>query len=98
MGPQRRAIAVVALAGFLSCAAWSAGLMPSLCCSETCDPCPILLSKGTAVPASSKADTLLAPAPSSGYPFVLPPAGVPATIASQLPVFPSHGFRRPMRN
>ena len=42
-----RAVGLVALLGFLAITAWSAGLVPSSCCSASCERCPTTFCKGT---------------------------------------------------
>ncbi|MET0619338.1 MAG: hypothetical protein ABW056_03615 [Thermoanaerobaculia bacterium] len=89
---------MAALAGFLACAALSAGLMPSVCCSESCEPCPVVFCKSTPAASSQKVDTAHALPPASNHPFLLLAAAPPAATVAQIPAFLSHEFRRPMRN
>ena len=100
MNPRRMAFGVTALVGFLACTALSAGLLPALspCCSDSCEPCPIVICKSTPASPSSKVDAAHA----------LPFAGLvrfvdfaaPAAILSlgRIPTSLPPEFRRPMRS
>ena len=100
MKPQRRAIGVAALVGFLACTSWSAGLVPSLsaCCSTSCEPCPVVICKSTAVSTSLKADAAYALPPSGFSKVEQPFAAAPIATLAQIPAFLPPEFRRPMRN
>jgi hypothetical protein len=91
-------LGLAALAGFLACAALSAGLMPSLCCSESCEPCPVVFCKSTPAASSQKVDTAYGLPPASVQPFLLLAAAPASSTLAQIPNFLSHEFRRPMRN
>ena len=95
---QRKVVGLAALAGFLACTAWSAGLVPSACCSESCEPCPIILCKSTAVNTSQKVDIAQPLAPSILDHFRLTEAAAPIATLAQIPSSLRPEFRRPMRN
>jgi hypothetical protein len=89
---------LAALAGFLSCMAWSARLAPIACCGKSCDPCPILLAKSDLAGTSQKVDIHHALLPAA-FPLFQPAlTSTPGLIEAQIPGFLPHEFRRPMRN
>ena len=100
MNRQRMALGVGALVGFLACTALSAGLMPALspCCSDACEPCPIVICKSTPASPSSKVDVAhaLPPAP-FGHVVNLPSSAAIVSL-TRIPAFLAPEFRRPMRN
>jgi hypothetical protein len=95
---HRRLVGLTVLVGFLAIASWSAGFVPSPCCSPACDPCPVMFGKGAAAESSPKV-SIAAPAILSGEGTRLIPAA-PNTVetVTRIASFLPHEFRRPMRN
>lgn len=98
MSARRRAVGLTALIGFLAVTAWAAGIVPSNCCSATCESCPITFCKGTAADASPKVDLAPAPAPNVALVRFGESAMLAPEVLLSIPHFQSHAFRRPMRN
>jgi len=95
---SRRLVGLTALVSFLAIAAWSAGFVPSPCCSPACDPCPVMFGKGAAAESSPKV-SIAAPAIASSIEAQRIGA-VPesAQIPTRVTAFLLHAFHRPMRN
>lgn len=92
-------VGLAALVGFLACTIGSAQIAPSACCTESCEPCPIIVCKSTAATTSPKVDSPLALVPAS-LDYLFGHAAPASTVVPrpQIPAFLSHEFRRPMRN
>ncbi len=91
-------IGIAALAGFLSVAARSAGLMPSHCCAAAHGSCPVTLCKAAPPKAPSTVEYTAAIEVATLRPFSLDAMAGIRIPRQEGPVFPSHEFRRPMRN
>jgi hypothetical protein len=95
---HRRVVGLTALVSFLAIAAWSAGFVPSPCCSPACDPCPVMFGKAAAAESSPKV-SIAAPAVASGIESRLTAAAPEsARTVTRVASLLSHEFLRPMRN
>jgi len=98
MASRRRAIGLAALVGFFAITAWSAGFVPSPCCSATCRQCPASLCKATTTEACPKVVTNHGPESADLQPILVRAAAAPTGPGSQVPPLLAQKFRRPMRN
>jgi hypothetical protein len=98
MKGRTRAIGLTALVAFLAITAWSAGIIPSPCCSAACQRCPITLCAATTAEASPKVDLATAQMPVIATSPLFDQTVTITALVAQVPALLSHEFRRPMRN
>ena len=98
MRTRSKVAVILALVGFLGCIGSSAALASMACCTASCDPCPILVSKTVIASSPHKAVSLHALLPAAFEPIRLSRVsfheGNFAHATTSLPP----EFRSPMRN
>jgi hypothetical protein len=86
------------LVGFLAIVAWSAGLVPSSCCSSTCERCPVAFCKGTTANSAPRVDLVRAPDVTGLLARALSPAIALAATHSGTPSSRPQELLYPLRN